>query len=263
MAGLCRDIFKMKKILIVLFTFLLFQQVFSQSARKKVIEGNELFLEEKYDQALNKYLDAQVDSPESPDIKHNIGSAQYKKSKYEDAMKEYEACLSSDDAKLQERTYYNMGNTLYRMNKWPESIMSYKKALELDPDDQDAKYNLEFVRRQLKDKSQKQQQDQQKQQQQQQDQQQQDQQNKDQENQDQQEQQQQQDQQQQDEQNKDQENQDQQEQQQQQQQMQAQEQNISKEDAERILEALKEDKEKLKDAQRKKMPGRMSVSKDW
>ena len=44
--------------------------------------------------------------------------------------------------------------------------MSYKKALELNPDDEDAKYNLEFVRKQIKDQAQKQQQNPQQQQQQ-------------------------------------------------------------------------------------------------
>ena len=43
-----------------------------------------------------------------------------------------------------------MGNTLYRMNKLDESVLAYKKALELDSNDMKAKYNLEFVREQIK-----------------------------------------------------------------------------------------------------------------
>ena len=43
-----------------------------------------------------------------------------------------------------------MGNTLYRMNKLDESVLAYKKALELDSTDMNSKYNLEFVREQIK-----------------------------------------------------------------------------------------------------------------
>ena len=43
-----------------------------------------------------------------------------------------------------------MGNTLYQMNKLEESVLAYKKALELKSTDMKAKYNLEFVREQIK-----------------------------------------------------------------------------------------------------------------
>ena len=49
-----------------------------------------------------------------------------------------------------------MGNALFRMNKLEESIMAYKKALELDPSDMESKFNLEFVREQIKKKKQNQ-----------------------------------------------------------------------------------------------------------
>jgi tetratricopeptide (TPR) repeat protein len=225
---------------------------FAQSGRKKIMEGNKLFAEERYDEAQNKYRDAQVNDPESPLLKFNIGDTQYKKKKYEEALKEFESSLSTDDVLFQSGIFYNQGNTLYRMGKLPESILAYKKALELNPDDEDAKYNLEFVRQQLKDQAQKQQQDPQQQQQQQQEQQQQ-QQQQDQEEQEQQQQQQEQEQQQ--EQGEEEE--------QQPQEQPAQPEEMSEEDAERILEALKEDQENMKDARKQKVSGRANVSKDW
>ena len=199
---------------------------------------------------MNKYRDAQVEAPESPIVKFNIGAAEYKKTKFEEAIKEYESSLVMDDVIKQSQGYYNIGNALYRLGKLPESILAYKKALELNPDDEDAKYNLEFVRRQLKDQSQKQQQNPQQNQ----EQQQQSEQNQEQQNQDRQE-----NQEQQQEQDQQQEQQERQESQQQQ----ASKQDISKEDAERILEALQENAEDVKKAREQKAPGRFSVSKDW
>lgn len=234
---------------------------FAQSGRKQIEDGNRLYAEEKYDEANNKYRDALIDNPESPIVNFNIGDVLYKKRNFEEALKSFEKATSADDILLQGKSYYNMGNSLYKMGEMPESIVMYKKALELNPNDEDAKYNLEYVRAQLKDQAQdqsQQNQDQQQQQEQQDQQQQQQQQSQDQsqENQEQDEQQQQEPQQNQSE--------EQQEQQQQEQDQQAgQEQEISKEDAQRILDALDKDEQDLLRKQRAKKPGRAYRGKDW
>jgi len=221
--------------------------VFAQSSRQKVLDGNKFFQEEKFDEANNKYRDALIDNPENPIINFNIGNTLYKKKKFEDALKDYEKSLSVDNILNQSQSYYNMGNSLYRMGKLPESILAYTQALKLNPNDEDAKYNLEFVRAKLKEQAQNQPQN--NQQQQQQDQQQQG------ENQEQNKEEQQQDQ-------KEEEQSEQQEQEQQQAEQQ-QPQEMSKEEAERILNALKEDE---KDLQKEKKPaksGKVRIVKDW
>ena len=262
----------LKLILTGLTVLLVIQTGWTQAERNKVVEGNKLYEKEDFDQALNKYRDAQVNAPESPLLKYNIGDAQYKMNKYEEALKEYESSLNVDDALKQAESYYNMGNTQYRLNKLPEAIESYKKALELNPNDEDAKYNLEYVRQVLKDQAQKQQQNQQQQgqnqQQQQQQQGQQDQQQGDQQ-QDQQQQGQQDQQQQQDQEKQEQEQQqsgDEQQDEQQQEQPQPQpgdEHKMSKEDADRLLQALKENEDDIKNARKQKVSGSPSVIYDW
>ena len=228
--------------------------LFAQAGRKQVLEGNKLFIEEKYDEANNKYRDALVNNPENPVIHFNIGNTQYKKKKFEEAMKDYEKSLSIDDILTQSKSYYNMGNTLYRMGKLPESILAYTQALKLNPDDEDAKYNLEYVRAKLKDQAQKKpQSNQQQQQQQQQDQQQQGEKNQEQ-NKQEQEKKQDQSQNEQDQQQKE---------QQQQQQKQKDQQEMTKEEAERILEALKEDNKDLQKQKKSKRTVRFRVVKDW
>ena len=122
------------------------------SLRSKINKGNNAFKRDNFQEALKYYRDAQVDSPESHEVHFNMGAALYKNKKYEDAMKEYEKATYSKDLTLQADSYYNMGNTLYRMGKLPEAIQYYKKALEINPDDQDAKYNIEFIQRKLKER---------------------------------------------------------------------------------------------------------------
>ncbi len=222
---------------------------FAQSGHKQVTEGNKLYAEEKYDEANNKYRDALIESPESPIVNFNIGDVQYKKRNFEEAIKSYEKSTFSDDISLQSKTYYNIGNTLYKMAKLPESILAYKKALELNPEDEDAKYNLEYVRAKLKDNSEKQPQENQ-------------QQNQDTEQNSEEEQQEQQDEQEQEQSSEEQQNPDQQQEEQQQEQA-AEPKEISKEDAERLLNALQNEEKDLLKEQKPKRRGRPFRGKDW
>ena len=49
-----------------------------------------------------------------------------------------------------------MGNTNYRMGKLTEAIKNYEDTLEINPDDEDAKHNIEFVRKKLEEEKEKQ-----------------------------------------------------------------------------------------------------------
>ncbi len=252
----------MRKTIFLLILNMLFAiSAFAQSGHKQVTEGNKLYAEEKYDEANNKYRDALIESPESPIVNFNIGDVQYKKRNFEEAIKSYEKSTSSDDISLRSKTYYNIGNTLYKMAKLPESILAYKKALELNPEDEDAKYNLEYVRAKLKDNSEKQPQENQ-QQEQREEQQQQDQQNQDTEQNSEEEQQEQQDEQEQEQSSEEQQNPDQQQEEQQQEQA-AEPKEISKEDAERLLNALQNEEKDLLKEQKPKRRGRPFRGKDW
>lgn len=126
------------------------------SARASIKEGNRLYNEKKYDQALTKYQDALLTEPKNERIEFNIANSLYMKKKYEDALKTYQKILGSKDINLEEQAYFNIGNTLYRMGKLPDSILAYQQALKLNPNDMDAKYNLEFVRKKLKERIEKQ-----------------------------------------------------------------------------------------------------------
>jgi len=136
---------------------------FAQGAgRRQIAEGNKQYAEGKFDEASDKYRDAEASNPESPIVHFNIGDALYKKRKYEEALQAYQKALQkSADVQMQSQSHYNLGNTYFRLNKWQESLLSYQEALKLNPADQDAKYNLEYVRAKVKENAQKQNQDQQ------------------------------------------------------------------------------------------------------
>ena len=68
-------------------------------------------------------------------------------------MQDYTQSASDDSyPQLKNNSLYNSGNALFKMGKLKEAEKTYKKVLTLDPSDMDAKFNLEFVREQLKKK---------------------------------------------------------------------------------------------------------------
>lgn len=114
-------------------------------------EGEALYQEKDYDQALTNFIDAQIESPEDARLKYNIANAHYKTKNYDEAIKSYlDVAATAQDISLEEKSYYNLGNCFYRQGKLSEAVEYYKKALDLDPEDQDAKFNLEFVREEIK-----------------------------------------------------------------------------------------------------------------
>ncbi|MBD3332660.1 tetratricopeptide repeat protein [candidate division GN15 bacterium] len=225
-----------------------------------VRKGNKAFKQKEYDQALDFYRNAETEIPASAELDYNIGGALHHKQSYEEAIETYERALGTTDPNLEAQAHYNLGNTYFRMGDYQKAIESYQNSLDINPEDMDAKYNLEVARRMLKEHSKPQQQQQQNKQQQQQQQEQQEQQEQKQQEQQEQDQQ---DQQQQQQQQRPEGEQD--EEQQQQQQPQPQEQKeMSQEDAERILNALRDDEREMQEKIKRRMRIRGDYTgKDW
>jgi Ca-activated chloride channel family protein len=81
------------------------------------------------------------------------GGSLYKNGDFEGALAEYQKSQTADG-------FYNQGNAHAQMQNVDEGIEAYEKALALDPDMEDAKKNLELLKK-LKEQQEQQQQDQQ------------------------------------------------------------------------------------------------------
>jgi tetratricopeptide (TPR) repeat protein len=121
-----------------------------------------------YDKALQGFVDELVERPEDPSVLFNVASAHYQMKNYKDAEEVLTRVALSGDPKLRSEALYNLGNCAYRQGRLQDAAELYKTALELTPDDQDAKFNLEFVRDEIRrrhEEAQKRQQEQNQQQQ--------------------------------------------------------------------------------------------------
>ncbi len=90
----------------------------------------------------------------------NAGVAAYRATNFDAAVKFFTAVTIAPDLKLQQQAFYNLANTQYRQGAeakdldalqaaWENVIKIYERAVDLDKQDADAVFNLEFVKKQV------------------------------------------------------------------------------------------------------------------
>ncbi len=122
----------------------------AEPVARKLRQGEKAYQEERYDEALRTFLDVQVERPEDVLLRYNIGQSQYRVRNWADAESAFRDTAVSGDPALEQASLYNLGNTAYRQGKLDEAVAYYQQALERDPGDEDARFNLEFVREEIK-----------------------------------------------------------------------------------------------------------------
>ena len=80
---------------------------------------------------------------------HQADSA-YEHENYKEAVDLYQQVAKNDG--ISSDLYYNMGNAYYRTGNIAQSILAYERALRLNPSNDDARKNLEFVNSRIIDK---------------------------------------------------------------------------------------------------------------
>jgi tetratricopeptide (TPR) repeat protein len=130
----------------------------ADQAASKNNEGNRLYEQKKYDEALKMYVDAQAARPGAPQLHYNIGNVLFRKKEYEKAVEEYLRAQAAPDPVLSQAAIFNRGNALLMQGRPEEAIKAYVQALRARPDDTDSKRNLEIALRLLDQKKKQQQQ---------------------------------------------------------------------------------------------------------
>ncbi|MEZ4271015.1 MAG: tetratricopeptide repeat protein [Myxococcota bacterium] len=122
----------------------------SSGPAPKVDNPYDAYAKGLYEQALQGFTDLQVDRPEDPALMLNIGNAHHAMKNYKAAEKAFTQAATRGDKNIRAEALYSLGNVAYRQGKLDVAIQRYQSALELNPEDQDAKFNLEFVRNEVR-----------------------------------------------------------------------------------------------------------------
>ena len=124
--------------------------VSAQSDEKAIRKGNRYYKSGHYEQAIESYRKALEIRPNNAKAQFNIGDAYYAKQSYDTAYAEFQKALEmSPDAKLQSNAAYNMGNCLLAQDRFYDAFNIYKVSLKLNPENENALYNLEYCRAHL------------------------------------------------------------------------------------------------------------------
>ena len=140
------------------------------SPSQAVQQGNALYQNGKYAEAAEQYGSASQMLPDAAEIHFNQGNAAYKQQDYGKAREHYTQALQTTDRTLEGKVKYNLGNVEYQQAlqnlQQPQAAMPhlrsamtyYRDSLDVDPQQQDARYNLELSHLLLRQLQQEQQQ---------------------------------------------------------------------------------------------------------
>ena len=130
----------MKKIIIL---FLVTQFYYSQD------KGLSSFEEKNYKKSYDYYLNVLKTRKNDIPAKFGAGISAFKNEEIETGIKYLQEVSTSNDEILASRAHFNLANIYKDENKLEESIHHYRKAIELNSKDREAKINYELLKRML------------------------------------------------------------------------------------------------------------------
>jgi len=118
--------------------------------------GNNSYTEQHFDQALEKYEQAEQEVEQEPRVHFNRGAALFKLGRPKEAREAYLRASGLEDPGMKKQNYYNIGNTFLAEGAFHDAMPYYRRALEIDPGFDDARYNLELALMAIKQQQQQQ-----------------------------------------------------------------------------------------------------------
>ena len=126
----------------------------SQVVEKATQKGNEYYKQQQFEKAAEEYNKALLADPENTTTKFNLANSLQKQGKQDEALKSFsELSEKAKEKELKSKSYYNKGVVLTQQKKLEESIEAYKNSLRQNPDDKEARENLQKALLELKKKN--------------------------------------------------------------------------------------------------------------
>jgi len=117
-------------------------------------KGIDYYNNNEFEKARQYYESVIMDRNDDPAANFGLGSTAFQQQDYAAAMKGFETALGTDNNELKSSAYYNMANILAQNQRLEESLAFFRKSLELNPSDLDAKINYELIKFQLQQQQQ-------------------------------------------------------------------------------------------------------------
>jgi Ca-activated chloride channel family protein len=149
----------------VLLALVLAQSIYANPTRVATSQGNKLYKQGNFNEAINKYDQALTESPEALRPKFNKANSYYRLDDLSQAMDLYrEVAAESKDMNLVAKAKYNLGNSYFQQgikqkdsnlqkafDELKTAIDSWRGTLDIEPENQKAAKNIEVARLIMKD----------------------------------------------------------------------------------------------------------------
>ena len=156
---------KHKTVLPIVLVVALMQGAFAVSVREATSEGNKLYTQGNFNEAINQYDQALVETPQALEPKFNKANSYYRLDDLREAMNLYrEVAAESKDMTLVAKAKYNLGNTYFQqgskqkdsnikkaIEELETAIGSWRGVLDIEPENTKAARNIEVARLTIKD----------------------------------------------------------------------------------------------------------------
>ena len=143
----------------------------NSSVRKETRKGNREYKSQHYDRAEVNYRRALHEDSTAYRAQYNLANTLYRQKKYDDAIQHYNHALSQPVLNDKERSncLHNRGNCYLKtglakenraegLQQFQQAVNDYQEALKLSPKNDDTRYNLSYAKKMLQQAQQQQQQ---------------------------------------------------------------------------------------------------------
>ena len=156
---------KYKTVLQVLLVVVIAQAALADSARVSTSQGNKLYKQGNFNEAINNYDKALLETPGALEPKFNQANSYYRLDDLSKALDLYrQVAAESKDMKVVARAKYNLGNSYFQqgskqkdsnlqkaIDDMKTAIGSWRGVLDIEPENKKAAKNIEVARLTIKD----------------------------------------------------------------------------------------------------------------
>ncbi|MHC4203434.1 MAG: tetratricopeptide repeat protein [Planctomycetota bacterium] len=156
---------KHKTLFRILLALVITQAALADSARVSTSQGNKLYKQGNFNEAINSYDQALLDAPGALQPKFNQANSYYRLDDLGKALDLYrQVAAESKDMKVVAKAKYNLGNTYFQqgskqkdsnlqkaIDDMKNAIGSWRGVLDIEPENKKAAKNIEVARLTIKD----------------------------------------------------------------------------------------------------------------
>ncbi len=126
-----------------------------QEIARKLYQANKQVYKKNYQEADKLYEEVLDEQSDNVLAQYNLATSKYFQKAAPEARAAYENALTKTGNNIERsQILYNIGNTYMLEKNWDAAIDNYKEALKINPNDENARYNLAYAQKMKKQEDQ-------------------------------------------------------------------------------------------------------------